>query len=127
MKRRGILNAQLSFELARLGHGQCVVVADCGLPLPRSATVVDLALVPGVPSFTEVLDAILAELVVEGAVAAAEATGTAVSDWLAARELSPALVTHDELKAMLPDASLIVRTGEATPFANVLLRCGVPF
>ena len=49
MKRRGILNDALSGALARLGHTDTVVVADCGLPRPPGVAVVDLALVFGVP------------------------------------------------------------------------------
>jgi D-ribose pyranase len=37
------------------------------------------------------------------------------------------LVPHDELKALTDAARLVVRTGEARPYANVLLRCGVFF
>jgi D-ribose pyranase len=37
------------------------------------------------------------------------------------------MVPHEELKRMVGDARLVVRTGEATPYSNVLLRCGVPF
>ncbi|WP_265521475.1 D-ribose pyranase [Oerskovia flava] len=127
MRRTGVLNPALAEGLARLGHGHLVVVADCGLPLPRSATVVDLALVHGVPGFTQVLDAVLGEIVVEGSLAATESTGTVVSTWLGERGLAPELVPHETLKKVLDAAALVVRTGEATPFANVVLRCGVPF
>lgn len=126
-KKHGIVNAELAAGVARLGHGDLVVVADRGLPLPPDANVVDLALVSGVPRFSQVLDALLEEIVVEGSVAATECDGTPVRQWLSDAGLAPELVAHDELKRMLPDARLIVRTGEATPYANVVLRCGVPF
>ena len=29
--------------------------------------------------------------------------------------------------AVLPRAAFAIRTGEQTPYANVVLRCGVPF
>ncbi|MBB3726179.1 D-ribose pyranase [Nonomuraea dietziae] len=72
MKRSGILNAALAGQLARLGHTDRVLVCDSGMPIPAGVEVVDLAFVAGVPSFAEVLDGLLAELVVEGAVAASE-------------------------------------------------------
>ena len=129
MKRRGILHADLAREVARLGHTHHVVVADCGLPLPRGGdvAVVDLALVTGVPSFEQVLDALLDELVVEASTIADEARGTAVERWVTTRGLEPSAVPHERLKELTAGAALVVRTGEATPFANVLLRCGVPF
>lgn len=127
MKKHGILNGPLNAALGTLGHGHLVVIADCGLPLPASAAVVDLALVKGTPTFAEVLRAVLADVEIEGSVIASEASGTVVEDLVRAEGLAPELLSHEELKAQLPAARLIIRTGEATPFANVVLRCGVTF
>lgn len=66
MKKAGILNRHLSGALAELGHGDGVLVCDAGMPIPDGPRVVDLAFRAGVPSFAEVLDGLLAELVVEG-------------------------------------------------------------
>ena len=127
MKRTGLLNPDLAAGVARLGHGHLVLVVDCGTPIPPGARVVDVTVVAGVPSFVQVLDAVLDEIVVEGSVAASESAGTVVTDWLEERGLNPQLVPHEDLKALLPGAALVVRTGEATPWANLALRCGVPF
>ncbi|GGQ49328.1 D-ribose pyranase [Streptomyces asoensis] len=129
MKKAGILNRHLAGALAGLGHGDGVLVCDAGMPIPDGPRVVDLAFRAGVPSFAEVVDGLLDELVVEGATAAAEV-----------REANPAaaalldghfpeldLVAHEELKRLSAGARLVVRTGEARPYANVLLRCGVFF
>ncbi|MDN3293840.1 D-ribose pyranase [Streptomyces ficellus] len=129
MKRSGILNRHLSGALAELGHGHDVLVCDAGMPIPRGPRVVDLAFRAGVPSFAEVLDGLLAELVVASATAAHE---TRTANPPAARLLQdrlPALtlVPHDDLKTLSTAAHLVVRTGEARPYANVLLRCGVFF
>jgi D-ribose pyranase len=128
MKRRGIINAPLSGHLARLGHTDLVVVADAGLPLPPQVPVVDLAIVFGLPSFVDVLDALLDEIVVEHAWISADADSGPPARWVDARLDRPAeRVPHADLKAMSGDARLAVRTGEDTAFANVVLRCGVPF
>ncbi|MGW3567339.1 D-ribose pyranase [Streptomyces sp. NPDC000941] len=134
MKRSGIFNRQLSGAIAELGHTDTVMVCDAGLPIPAGPggpAVVDLALVAGVPSFEQVLTVLLDELVVEGATAALEVrehnpSATALLDGLFP---GPALelVPHEDLKARTATARLVVRTGEARPYANVLLRCGVPF
>ncbi|WP_069742253.1 D-ribose pyranase [Streptomyces sp. EN23] len=129
MKKSGILNRHLAGAIAELGHGDTVLVCDAGMPIPSGPRVVDLAFRAGTPSFAEVLDGLLDELVVEGATAAEEI-----------REANPAakallgtsfprleLVPHDDLKALTATARLVVRTGEARPYANVLLRCGVFF
>ena len=128
MKRGGIINARLAGEIARLGHTDLVVVCDAGLPIPAGPAVVDLAFRLGVPAFETVLSGVLEEIVVEGATAAEETReNPEVAGVL--RDLLPdlGLVTHQELKRMTANAKLVVRTGEATPYANVILRCGVAF
>lgn len=127
MKKNGILNGPISARLSTLGHGHLVMITDCGMPLPDSAAVVDLSLVKGTPAFAEVLRAVLADVEVEGSVIASEASGTVVEDTVRAEGLSPDSVSHEELKALLAQARLIIRTGEATSYANVALRCGVTF
>ena len=136
MKKTGILNRELSGALARLGHTDLVVVCDAGLPIPEgphAPHLVDLAFRAGVPSFTEVLEGVLAELVVEGATAADEArtaneaVATLLTDRFAALSHGLGWVSHEEFKSLVPRAKLVIRTGEARPYANVLLRCGVAF
>jgi len=129
MKRTGILNAELNFQLAKLGHTDTVVVADCGLPRPRGVPVIDLAVVFGVPSFEQVLAALAEEIVVEAAVLATETTDRNPGVAALVRTLfgPPETVSHERLKELSGEARLIIRTGEATPYANVILRCGVPF
>lgn len=129
MKRGGILNVRLSAALARLGHTDLVVVCDVGLPIPSGPEVVDLAFRFGVPPFETVLSGLLEELVIEGAVAASEVESASpeVHNLLRERLPAPELAPHEEFKRMVADAKLVVRTGEATPYSNVILRCGVPF
>ncbi|MDK8172189.1 D-ribose pyranase [Curtobacterium citreum] len=127
MKKSGILNAELNAALSRLGHGDLVVVADCGLPAPRGVPVVDLALVHGVPGFRDVVDALLGDAVFDACTAAVESVGTVAGGWISERFPEHSTVSHADLKARSADARLFVRTGEATSYANVILTCGVPF
>jgi D-ribose pyranase len=129
VKKAGILNRHLSGALAELGHGDGVLVCDAGMPIPDGPRVVDLAFRAGVPSFAEVLEGLLSELVVEGATAATEVrdANPAASALLTGHFPDLALVPHEKLKELSAGARLVVRTGEAQPYANVLLRCGVFF
>lgn len=129
MKRSGILNANLSGALAGLGHTDQVLVCDSGLPLPGEVPAVDLAFLPGIPGFADVVDGLLAELVVEAAIAAreVEAANPECNAFLKDRLPALAYVPHAELKLLAHTAKLIVRTGEARPYANVIMRCGVAF
>ncbi|WP_311777296.1 D-ribose pyranase [Trueperella abortisuis] len=128
MKKAGLLNPELNRAIARLGHTDTFVVADCGLPVPANVPLIDLALVFGIPRFADVLGAVLVEVVVEGFTIASEARQD-VRNLLAQRvpEAGIAEVPHEEFKRLVADAAFVVRTGETTPFANVLVHCGVPF
>ncbi|MET8222983.1 D-ribose pyranase [Streptomyces sp. NPDC005301] len=129
MKKAGILNRHLAGAIAELGHGDGVLVCDAGMPIPDGPRLVDLAFRAGVPSFAEVLDGLLAELVVECGTAAHEVRESNPEAAALLRSRLPVLelVSHEELKSRSAGARLIVRTGEARPYANVLLRCGVFF
>ncbi|MFI6477014.1 RbsD/FucU domain-containing protein [Nonomuraea sp. NPDC050663] len=119
MRAEGLWHPRLLHLLARAGHGDLVVVADPGLPVPPGVESVDLVWRRDEPRFLPVLESIREELVVEHAFVAKEAP----RDFLPGAERIP----HEELKHLTERALVIVRTGEATPYANVVLRAGVPF
>lgn len=125
MLKKGILNAPLAGRLARLGHTDTFVIADCGLPVPADVPVVDLALVFGIPRFVDVLDALTDVLEIEHATIATQTPEEIRA--IVPTEVELDEVDHEELKARVADASFVVRTGETTPYANVILRSGVPF
>ena len=129
MKREGVMNGELAKAFAELGHTDTVVIADVGLPRPRGVTVIDLAVGYGIPTFEQLLEVVSRELVIEKATVAREMEDANHPAYEAVlrRFGKPALITHDELKIVCRDATLILRTGEAKPFANVVLSCGVPF
>jgi D-ribose pyranase len=97
VKRHGILNAELNAALSRLGHGDLVLLADCGMPAPRGVPVVDLALVQGIPRFDDVLAALVGDLVFEGATVAEEGRGTDTEKWVGSRVGQLSYVSHEEL------------------------------
>jgi D-ribose pyranase len=48
--------------------------------------------------------------------------------WCAAQlVVTPELVAHEELKRLTASARAVVRTGECTPYANIVLIAGVTF
>jgi D-ribose pyranase len=129
MKRGGILSSRLAGATARLGHTDLVVVCDAGLPIPPGPEVVDLAFVPGVPTFGRVLSGLLEELVVEGATPAQEVVEAdrETYDLLVSSLPELELVPDEDLERRVEGARLVVRTGAYTLYANVILRCGAPF
>jgi D-ribose pyranase len=131
MKKQGILHPELARIVASLGHMDRLVIADAGLPIPSGPVRIDLALVEGVPPFMSVLRAVLADVAVESATLAREMAEVSpelyeeVMETLA--DIPLELVSHSEFKALTQQARAVVRTGEFTPYANVLLRSGVVF
>lgn len=130
MKRTPLLHAELSHVIASLGHGDMLVIGDAGLPIPEGPRRIDLAVTPGVPGIAEVLRAVLAEMQVERTLLADEALGArrALPAWYAGQlALAPDTVSHEEFKRRSASARAVVRTGECTPYANVILVAGVLF
>jgi len=131
MKRTTLLHAELSEVVARLGHGDLLVIADAGLPIPDGPRRIDLAVSANVPRLADVLAAVLAEMQVEAAVFAAElASANAPLHADLRRRLGDTPVStlsHEQFKAATRGARAIVRTGEFSPYANVILRAGVVF
>lgn len=130
MKRTFLLHAELSQVIASLGHGDMLVLGDAGLPVPDGPRRIDLAVSRGVPRLGDVLEAVLSEMQVEGLVIAAEAldaNGELPPWYPRALGLSAQCVSHEEFKRRTAQARAIVRTGECTPYANLILLAGVAF
>ncbi|ASW55526.1 D-ribose pyranase [Plantactinospora sp. KBS50] len=129
MRQAGLWHPRLAHLVTGLGHGESIVVADPGLPVPGDVETVDLVYTRGEPGLLSVLRPILAELVVETATVAEELTDPRLAGELtgALGDIPVTRVSHERLKALTGGARAAVRTGEATPYANVILRAGVPF
>jgi D-ribose pyranase len=130
MKKTPLLNIALSQLIASLGHGDAIVIGDAGLPVPPGVPLIDLALTRGIPGFIETLEAILTEMEVEQHLLASELVqhNPAILDAIAALALPGAvMVSHTELKERSRSVRAIVRTGECTPYANIVLIAGVAF
>jgi len=134
MKKTGILNSHISRVISEAGHKDRLVIADAGLPIPEETERIDLALTRGVPGFLQTLEAVLAELAVEE-VLIAEEIQTASRESRALFEnlkkllgdIPARLVPHEAFKDLLPSTRAVVRTGEFTPYANIMLISGVTF
>jgi D-ribose pyranase len=132
MKKCGHLNREVSRVLARMGHTDSLVIADCGLPVPEGVECIDLSIALGDPAFLRVLDSVLADFKADRAVFATEAKKynpavAARASCLSQKQVQVDFVTHETLKSLTRQARAVIRTGEATPYANVLLYSGVIF
>lgn len=135
MKKNGILNADISRVLSYMGHKDTLAVGDCGLPIPDETERIDLALKPGVPSFMEVLSEITKDMKVEKIILAEETRNKnkdILEEILALvnemdTECEIEYIPHTELKAQTKACKAVVRTGETTPYANIILQSACLF
>ncbi len=133
MKKSGVLNSGLSRIIAAMGHTDKLVICDSGLPIPKSADVVDLALTKNIPRFLDALKVVLEELKVEEAIVTSELVKGNLKLY---KEIDKMLqgtkikkVSHEKFKEITRNGGNVtfVRTGEATPYANIILISGVTF
>ncbi|MEA4876265.1 D-ribose pyranase [Anaerorhabdus sp.] len=131
MKKNGILNSEISKVLSDMGHTDYICIGDCGLPVPEGVKKIDLALKIGTPSFIEVLEEIKKDMVIEKIILADEIKEknktmlTNISLILPTQETD--FMSHEDFKKMLKNAKAVIRTGEATPYSNIILISGVSF
>ncbi len=129
MKRGGILHPAISHLLASAGHTDYFTVCDRGFPVPHGPERIDLALVDDLPTVLDVLRAIHAEFALDRVLIAREMTEASprrVAELraLLGEEVPLEVVSHLDLKRLSTTARATVRTGDATPYANVLLVSG---
>lgn len=132
MQKVGILNSSIAKVLADLGHTDTIVIGDCGLPVPDGVAKIDLALKLGSPSFMEVLTEVAKYMEIEKVEVAAEIKDKNPAVYAEMKELFTKEEwiiddNHELFKAATKNAKVVIRTGEITPYANVILHSNVIF
>lgn len=131
MKKIGILNSNISSVISKMGHTDSLAIGDCGLPIPEETERIDLALIKGIPTFIDTLKAVLMELKVEEIEIAKETMEVSPILYKEIEKelgnIKITLISHEELKKRLKNCKAVIRTGEQTPYANVILKSGVVF
>lgn len=131
MKKGILINSELSYVVSRMGHTDSLTICDSGLPIPKDTQVIDLALKKGLPTFLDTLDVVLEELQVEEIILAeeiVEASNDLYNEILKRFEnIKLTTVKHEDFKDLTKSSRAIIRTGEYTPYANIILKSGVVF
>ena len=125
----GILNPNINSLLARVRHTNLLVIADRGFPFWPMIETVDISLVDGVPTVLQVFNAISLNFNIQEIIMAQEFCEVNPLDVRAAFANATAnhLVTYEphlELKKRVPWAIGLIRTGDTTQFANMILISG---
>ena len=131
MKKSTVINSDISRVIAQMGHFDLLSIGDAGMPVPMTTEKIDLAVTKGVPSFIDVLENVLTELEVQK-IYLAEEIKTYNPNMLAKiQKLMPEVeidfIPHSQMKQDLNRCHAFIRTGEMTPYANILLESGVVF
>ena len=133
MKRHGILNSDISRVLSYMGHTDCICIGDCGLPIPDETERIDLAVKFGVPTFMDVLKEVGNDMKIEKIVLAEEIKEhnpqvlAEITDYFKGQDVEVEYVSHVGLKQMTRECKAVIRTGETTPYANIILQSGCIF
>jgi D-ribose pyranase len=131
VKKTGLLNQPLSALIAGLGHTDSVAVIDAGLSIPQNVQRIDLAVSPGLPGLLDVLRVMLDEMQISGAVVASELVEHSPQFYAELVRLldgtSLTAVPHEAFREQMREARAAVRTGEFTPYANIILISEVIF
>ncbi|MBQ2800480.1 MAG: D-ribose pyranase [Lachnospiraceae bacterium] len=135
MKKQGILNSDISRVLSYMGHTDRICIGDCGLPIPEETERIDLAVKFGQPSFMDVLKEVGSDMKIEKIVLAEEikeknpAVLNEIKTYFSSTDVKPEVefVSHVELKALTKECKAVIRTGETTPYANIILQSGCIF
>lgn len=117
--------------IASMGHTDTLVIADAGLPISEKVKKVDVSLTRGTPSFMDTLNSIKDEIHVESVILAEEIK-VKNPELLKQIELiyeneMIKFVKHEDFKELTLKSKAVVRTGECSPYANIILSSGVEF
>lgn len=133
MKKNGILNSDISRVLSYMGHTDRICVGDCGLPIPDEVERIDLALEFGVPTFMKTLEVVTGDMKVEKIILAEEIKAQnpkvlgEIEALFKGQNIEVEYVSHTELKEKTKNCKAVIRTGETTPYANIILQSGCIF
>ncbi|MEW8960605.1 D-ribose pyranase [Paraclostridium dentum] len=131
MKKSVLINSEISSVISKMGHTDMLTICDSGLPIPKNVERIDLALKHGIPTFLDTLDTVLEELKVEEVIIACEMEEVSTKLYKEIenrfKDIKITKIDHEEFKAFTKDSMAIVRTGEFTPYANIILKSGVVF
>jgi D-ribose pyranase len=128
MKKLPLLHPEISLAIARLGRGDRLAITDAGFPVPEEAMRIDLALTHGIPGFTDTLRVVMTELDAEEAIVAEDLSETNPPVFDAMKAVLGNIPVLQMLNAAFNQqvkmAKVVIRTGETSAFANIILRAG---
>ena len=131
MKKTGILNSEVASVVAGMGHMDWLSIGDAGMPVPADTKKIDLCVDKELPSSMDALQNALKELKVLKIYLADEIKDQNPQQLenikAALPDVEIAFMPHSDLKKSLSKTHAFIRTGEMTPYSNIILETGVTF
>ena len=134
MKKTEVLNSHISQAISTLGHYDLLTINDAGMPIPNDDKRIDVAVTKGLPRFIDVLENVLTEIEIQKIYLAEEIKTHNSKQLKAIKQLINEhviieFIPHSKMKEMLqsPLNKGNIRTGETTPFSNIILESNVTF
>jgi len=126
MKEIGIVNRELARVISEQGHGDLLMVVDAGFAIPKGADVVDISLAENNPMVLDTLKELKKFFSVEKLIFAHNTRKTSPALFnnitrLFGEEVPVEWVTHTEIKELSTKVKAVIRTGDFTAYANVIL------
>lgn len=127
MLKTGILNPQINSLLSRVRHTNTLVISDRGFPFWPMIETVDVSVVDGLPTVLQLLQAIRPNFHIGKAWMAEEFlkqnyTKTRASFAKILQNIELKHEPHVEFKRRIPQAIGLIRTGDTTQYANIVLE-----
>ncbi|WKX26505.1 D-ribose pyranase [Tatumella ptyseos] len=139
MNKGHLLHPDIAHLVTQLGHFETLTIADAGLPIPSGLPRIELALTQGVPSFRQVSEVVANAMQIQAAHIADEIVEhnpqahqqlLALIERVSVEQGQPIEIfylSHEQFKSLTHQSRAVIRTGECTPYANVIFTAGVTF
>jgi D-ribose pyranase len=127
MLKTAILNPHLLDLLARVRHTNTLVIADWAFPFWPEIETVDISLTHGIPTVLDVLDLLTPVFKIGRIWQADEFVATNTPEAVARfansfGEIPLTREAHLDFKKRVPHAIGLIRTGDPTPYGNLILE-----
>ncbi len=139
MYKSRLFNSEIIQILSKMGHTDQIAIGDAGLPIPENVKRIDLALTFGLPSFLQVFESVSESMQIEKVILAEEIfehnpeihkkilEQIQQVEKLQKNKIDITYITHEMLKIQTNKCKAVIRTGECSPYANIVLQSGVIF
>lgn len=139
MYKSRLFNSEIIQILSKMGHTDQIAIGDAGLPIPENVKRIDLALTFGLPSFLQVFESVSESMQIEKVILAEEIfehnpeIHKKILEQIQQvkkfqkNKIDITYITHEMLKIQTNKCKAVIRTGECSPYANIVLQSGVIF